>query len=172
MTLCYWESTSFWRRTPLFSFPSKKTKCNTSLTMIILEVVYYFYNTWNWVVTGFCIVGTARQLLNIVNTSVLKITSMVLTIDADGWCWQDSMVSYFRYVFSLSTQCLQSLQMYFLDFSTKNISLPEIMSGMEMGKKSFMTNLEPLFHLNLSPTIVIEVYLRFISQIGAGVIVK
>lgn len=82
------------------------------------------------------------------------------------------MVSYFRCVFSLSTQCLQSLQMYFLDFSTKNISLPEIMSGMEMGKKSFMTNLEPLFHLNLSPTIVIEVYFRFISQIGAGVIVK
>lgn len=62
--------------------------------------------------------------------------------------------------------------MYFLDFSTKNISLLEIMSGMEMGKKSSMTNPEPLFHLNQLPTTVIVVYFIFISQIGAGVIVK
>lgn len=74
--------------------------------------------------------------------------------------------------FNLSIHCLQPLQMYFLDFSTKSISLPEIISGMEMGKKSSMANLEPLFHLNQSPTTVIGVYFRFISQIGAGIIVK
>lgn len=46
------------------------------------------------------------------------------------------------------------------------------MSGKEMGKKSFMTNLEPLLHLNQSPITVIVVHFRFISQTGAGVIVK